>query len=550
MLSLITLALAGSFAHAQVDIRVNAQESVRPFQHIWSFFGYDEPNYTYMKDGQKLLGELGRMSPVPVFIRAHNLLTTGEGVHALKWGSTNAYTEDANGNPVYDWKIVDRIFDTFKEKGVKPLVEIGFMPKALSTQPEPYQHQFPKTTIKGGWAYPPKDYKKWADLVHAWVKHCVERYGKAEVESWYWEVWNEPDIIYWQSTREEYEKLYDYASDALKRALPTAKIGGPHSTGPANDNAAAFLKGFLQHTSNGKNHATGKTGSALDYIAFHPKGQPEIVNGEVRMGISRQLRSIDRGMGIVASFPQYKNTPIILGESDPEGCAACGVRTHPQNAYRNGPLYGAYSAVTTDRTIELAAKHGVNIRGAVTWAFEFENQPYFDGFRTLASNGIDKPVLNVFRMLGLMGSMQLKAESNGRIALDDLLTKGAREKAEVSALAAREERAVSVMVWNYHDDNLPAASEDVRLAVGSLPAAAKRVLVSHYRMDEAHSNAYAVWKAMGSPQEPNPSQYKKLDDAGQLGLLHSPEWKTVADGKVSLQFSLPRHGVSLLRLSW
>ena len=121
------------------------------------------------------------------------------------------------------------------------------------------------------------------------------------------------------------------------------------------------------------------------------------------MGISNQLRSVARGFEIVASFPELKSLPIIIGESDPEGCAACSVHFHPQNGYRNGTMYSSYTAASFARKHDLAARHQVNFEGAVTWAFEFEDQPYFDGFRDLASNGIGKPVLNVFRMFGLMG---------------------------------------------------------------------------------------------------------------------------------------------------
>ncbi|MCK7554910.1 hypothetical protein MKQ70_07785 [Chitinophaga sedimenti] len=99
-----------------------------PLKHIWAWFGYDEPNYTYMKDGKKLLSELAALSPVPVYVRAHNLMNTGDGEAALKWGSTNMYTEDKDGNPIYNWRIVDAIFDTYIERKMKPLAQIGFMP--------------------------------------------------------------------------------------------------------------------------------------------------------------------------------------------------------------------------------------------------------------------------------------------------------------------------------------------------------------------------------------------------------------------------------------
>jgi xylan 1,4-beta-xylosidase len=552
---ILFVALLSELSSGQVErvsIRVDATKSKGPMKPIWSFFGYDEPNYTYMTDGKRLLSELAALSPVPVFVRTHNLLTTGDGTAALKWGSTNAYTEDEAGRPRYDWTIVDRIFDTYLERGMKPLVEIGFMPEALSTKPQPYRHEWgidkSYNTIYTGWAHPPRDYAKWAELVYQWVRHTVEKYGRAEVESWYWELWNEPDIGYWQGTPEEYLKLYDFTATAVKRALPTAKIGGPHVTGPNGTRTQQFLRNFLEHCLRGKNYATGQTGSPIDYIGFHAKGAPRVVEGHVRMGISNQLRAISNGFQIVATFPELRSTPIIIGESDPEGCAACSSRLHPQNAYRNGTMYSSYTAAQIARTYELADLHGVNLLGSVTWAFEFEDQPYFDGFRDLATNGIDKPVLNVFRMLGQMGRERLAVESTGAMTLEAIRDTGVRGKPEVNALASRAERAISVLVWNYHDDDLPAPPSEVEVIVEGL--AVGRTLLHHYRVDAEHSNSYEVWKKMGSPPQPSPEQYKQLERAGQLQLLGSPEWLSAANGRLTLRFSLPRQGVSLLKLTW
>src|SRR5688572_6352039 len=137
-----TLVWAQVPSSQQTSITVNLEKTIGPMDPVWAWFGYDEPNYTYMKDGKKLLSEIAALSPVPVYVRAHNLLTTGDGTPALKWGSTNAYTEDQNGNPVYNWTIVDKIFDTYIERGMKPLAQIGFMPEALSSKPQPYQHHW------------------------------------------------------------------------------------------------------------------------------------------------------------------------------------------------------------------------------------------------------------------------------------------------------------------------------------------------------------------------------------------------------------------------
>ena len=535
-----------------VKVQIDIRDSLGPMTPMWAFFGYDEPNYTYMKDGQKLLSELAELSPVPVYVRAHNLLTSGDGTPALKWGSTNAYTERPDGTPQYDWTIVDRIFDTYIKRKMKPLVEIGFMPEALSTKPQPYKHDWAPganyNRIYTGWAYPPKDYDKWRDLVTEWVRHSVDRYGRREVESWYWEVWNEPDIGYWQGTPEEFQKLYDYAADGVKRGLPTARVGGPHMTGPNGARTQKLLREFLEHCLRGTNHATGKIGSPLDFVAFHAKGAPRVVDGHVRMGMSNQLRAISNGFEIVASFPELRKTPIIIGESDPEGCAACSVKTNPENAYRNGTMYSSYTAAQIARTYELADLHGVNLLGAVTWAFEFEEQPYFAGFRDLATNGIDKPVLNVFRMLGMMGGSRLRVRSSSASSVQDIRDNGVRAAPDIYALASLRGRDVAVLVWNYHDDDLPAAVANVNVRLEGM--AAGRPTLTHYRVDTEHANAYEAWKKMGSPQPPSAAQYDSLEKAGKLATLGRPERMTVKDGSLDVSVTLPRQAVSLLRITY
>lgn len=536
-----------------VEIQVDAARRMGPLTPIWRYYGYDEPNYTYGRDGRKLLTELAAMHSGPVYVRMHNLLTSGDGTPALKWGSTNAYTEDAQGKPCYDWTIIDRIFDTLIQRRMKPLVEIGFMPEALSTKPVPYQHKWapnqPYSRIESGWAYPPRDYAKWAELVRQWVLHSVQRYGRQEVESWLWEVWNEPNIMYWQGTPEEYQKLYDYSVDAVKRALPTAKVGGPHSTGPGGAKSAEYLRSFLTHVVEGVNYATGKKGSPLDFVAFHAKGRPAFLEGRVRMGSEFQLRDLDRGFATVASFPALQHLPVIIGESDPEGCAACSASSnYPQNAYRNGTVYASYTAAMFARHLDLAARHGVHLQGAVTWAFEFENQPYFDGFRDLATNGIDKPVLNVFRMFGRMGGDRVAVRSSGAQELDSMLEKGVKDAPDVAALASLEPRRASVLVWHYHDDDLPGAAAAVALTVSGLPAGPLRL--RHYRVDAAHSNSYEVWKKMGSPQQPTPAQYAELERAGQLQELAPAQTVKTSHGQAAVRFDLPRQGVSLLEFEW
>lgn len=557
LISLVALFLlsAGASCRAQqtlqsVQIQVFADRPDGALPPVWNYFGYDEPNYTYAPNGQKLLRELAALSPQPVYIRTHNLLTSGDGSASLKWGSTNVYTEDSASNPVYDWTILDRIFDTFHAAGVKPLVEIGFMPKALSTHPDPYRHNFPQGSIYTGWAYPPKDYQKWSGLVFQFVHHLRARYGDPEVKTWLWEVWNEPDIDYWKGTPEEFFKLYDFSVDAVLRALPEARVGGPDSTGAAYPKAAEFLRAFLDHCAHQKNYATGKIGTRLDFISFHPKGSPKWMGDHVQMGIARQLASIQAGFKIVSSFNEWRNTPIILGESDPEGCAACSAKNNPQNSYRNGPLYAVYEAETLFHTLELARIEHANLLGSVTWAFEFENQPYFEGFRELATNGVDKPVLDAFRMFGLLGRERVQVRSSGALLTADVVRDGVRGHPEINAIASRSDHEISILLWNYHDEDLPAPTAPINLAITGLPSTAARGLLEHFRVDTSHSNSFAAWNQMGSPQTPSPEQYEKLEAAGQLQLLDSPAWISINEHSAHLSFALPRQTVSLIRIRW
>ena len=536
-----------------VVINVDLAAGKGPLNPIWNWFGYDEPNYTYMKDGKKLLTELAEAHPIPVHVRTHSLLVTGDGQPALKWGSTNAYTEDESGNPIYDWTIVDRIFDTYIERGMKPMPQIGFMPEALSSNPDPYRHYWKPgddyNDVYTGWAYPPNDYEKFAALVYEWVNHSVARYGKEEVESWYWELWNEPNIGYWKGTTEEYIKLYDYTADAVKRALPTAKIGGPEVTGPGGAGAEKFLRAFLDHVSSGKNYVTGKKGSPLDFVTFHAKGAPRVVDGVVQMGIRNQLNDIESGFRILQSYPEFKHLPVIIGESDPEGCAACSEAAYPHYAYRNGTMYSSYTAASFARKLDIAEHHNTDLLGAVSWSFEFEDQPWFAGFRDLATNGVDKPVLNVFRMFGMMTGDRVAVSGNLNYDFQKILESGVRGSLrDINALAAKDQSHAAIMVWNYHDKDTIGPPAPVTVNIQGIPAG--KAYLQHYRIDHEYSNSYEGWKKMGSPQQPSEAQIRELERAGQLQLLESPQWLATENGAATITFDLPQQGVSLLRLNW
>jgi xylan 1,4-beta-xylosidase len=308
------------------------------------------------------------------------------------------------------------------------------------------------------------------------------------------------------------------------------------------------MRDFFEHCLHGTNAAPGKQGAPLDSLSFHAKGAPRFVDKHVRMGISNQLRDINAAFALIAKYPELKPKPIIIGESDPDGCAAC---QGPQLGYRNTTMYSSYTAAAFARKYDLADRHGVNLEGALTWAFTFEDQPLFAGFRQLATGGIDLPVLNVFRMMGKMSGQRLATRSSAEIPLDDLMKSGVRGPTpDVAALAALDTNRLSVLIWPHHDADLPGPAAAIDLSLSHLPAGATNATLHHYRIDHDHSNAFTAWQTMGSPQKPPPAQYAHRERAGQLPPLAAPTPVAINNGSATLHLTLPRQGVSLLVLEW
>jgi xylan 1,4-beta-xylosidase len=270
------------------------------------------------------------------------------------------------------------------------------------------------------------------------------------------------------------------------------------------------------------------------------------------MGIAAHLRDVRDGFELVASYPEYRSTPIVIGESDPDGCAACSAAVYPQNAYRNSALYASYLAASFARKQMLADRHGVNLEGVLTWAFEFEDQPIFAGFRVMAtSGGVNVPAFNTFRMLGRMGGQRLAVTSTHEVPLDTMLATGVRgTQPDVTAIAARDGNETTVLAWHYHDDDVPGPDAAITFTLRGLPARrAAGVQVVQYRVDDRHSNAFTAWQRMGSPATPTAQQLATLRAAGQLHSIGPPEPVTVSDGLALVRTRLPRQGVALLVIS-
>ena len=540
------------------QIHVDAGQWLGELPHNWNYIGYDEINYTYTPEGQALLAKFQALQEKPYYVRAHHLLCTGNGHGFYKWGSTNAYIEDEVGNPIYNWEIVDLVFDTILRYQGKPFVEIGFMPLHLA-DPAHYdasQDNWRLTKYQEyGWACPPKDYQKWYNLIFNLVQHCAERYGVAEISSWYWELWNEPDIFYWRGTLEEFNKLYDYTAAAVKAACPTARVGGPNPTNPdPKRKSAEYLDKFLDHCANGINSYTGQPGTPLDFVSFHVKGGGYRADPRHRKqkppSVQQILRDTQTGYAIISKYPAYAQLECVLSEIDPDGWAAGGAWDNINLNFRNTEYYPSFVAAAFDKVSKFAKAQQWDLR-LLTWAFMFVGERCFEGTRAFSTQGIDKAILNLFRIYAKMGNQEVRFTSSDAkepLAYTDLW--GSDEGSDLSGFATLAgNNQLAVLIYNHHDDWDRRAEQTVALTVENLPLAGAEVMLHHYRIDQSHSNAYAEWVRQGKPIYPAAGQQAALQARAGLELLEAPRTIELQAGKIQLNFTLPVHGVSLLVFS-
>ncbi len=539
-----------------INIKVDAGRIIGELPHNWNFIGYDEINYTYTPEGQALLGKFGALQGEHYYVRVHHLFCTGNGHGFYKWGSTNAYLEDYRGRPIYTWDIVDLTLDTILKSGCKPFIELGFMPQQLA-DPKHYdlstEDWMQRNYRAYGFASPPKDYQKWYELIFELARHCIERYGIDEVKSWYWELWNEPDLdYYWLGTIEEFNRLYDYTAAAVKAVHPELRIGGPGTTNPIQGSRSAeFLDKFLDHCVNGHSDYTGQRGTPLDFVSFHVKGGGYRADlrphGQTPPSRKQILSHIQVGYEIIVKYPGLAQLECVLSEIDPDGWAAGGAWDNPVLNFRNTEYYPSFVAATFDRVTRFGQQHQWDVK-LLSWAFLFVGERCFEGTRAFSTQGIDKAILSLFRMYEKMGSQQVRFESSAAkdpLTYTDICGRG--EDADISGFATLSDNTLSILIYHQHDDWGATGEVEITLEVENLPFLNDLVFV-HYRIDGEHSNAYAEWVRQGKPIYPTPEQYAAIKTRDGLEMLEPPQKLTVNGSKINLKFPLPVHGISLLSI--
>lgn len=537
----------------KVIVEVDSSKSAGKLAHTWNYIGYDECNYTHSPGGEELIAKFGNLEK-PYYMRAHHMLCTGNLHGFYKWGSTNVYIEDENGTPTYNFDLIDEMCDIWLLNDCKPFFEIGFMPRDLADPRKAENGEFYQIAYgiseyqRIGWAMPPKDYQKWYDLIHALVSHCVERYGKTEIESWYFEMWNEPDIFYWHGTCDEFCKLYDYTEAAIHDVLPTARFGGPATCGTRSldTNASVFLRKFLEHVKSGKNYCTGNVGTRIDFTSFHTKGggyRFDMLAQKQLPSVKVFLENVKTEFSIIKELG-FDNLECVLSEADPDGWAAGGRFDNFNLNFRNTEYYASYTASAYKNLYDLAESLNADIR-PLAWAFMFEGERCFEGTRTFSTQGIDKAMMNLFKFYSMMGENRVSLKS-GR-DLDPLTYKddfGTAEGSEIDGWATASDDSVEVLLYCHHDDW--DIGDEFEIEFSALMPFEGKARLRHYRIDETHSNAYAEWERQGCPNYPDAEQYVAIKQRDSLEFCEAPQMKLVNEGKLTHRFKLPTHGISLL----
>ena len=541
---------------ASATIRVDAAADRGTLERIWESIGFDEINWTYTPTGKRLLKTFNEFSGGGYFVRPHYAFNSGSGFGIPHWGSGNVYHEDADGNPYYDFTIVDQTYDAIINAGHHVLVELAFTPRDLLPDEAADLVVVPSPTVysnyeAGAWAYPPRDYAKWAGLIEAHVRHCLERYGEQEVNSWLWELWNEPDISYWRGTPQEFYDLYTVTAEAVRNVLPQGKVGGPAVTGGGVD----FLRGFLERTS--------ATGAPLDFVSFHTKGSaftPWRVYGATgapapekqNPSANKMLFEIRRMLRLIGEFEEYRSLPAIVDECDAGVPAHYSVYDNANFQFQNTEYYPVFQVKLFKKILDMNKVEPVSVKLATSWSFYFEGERYFEGTRAfLTAGGIEKPLLNAYRMLAKLGARRIEADSSAMWSITGLDGAGGRSMPEeVDALASKDEDGtVAILVWRHTDDQYQTDEGETAVDIAVSGLDGSRYTVRHFRIDETHSNSHTVWRSLGSPQDPTDEELDLIRSRQGLEEFGEEASITPTSGAASFHLEMSLPAVSLLTLT-
>jgi xylan 1,4-beta-xylosidase len=467
-------------SHPAETVPVDLHAKGQPFPHFWEqMFGSGRAALALRESYRNDLRAVKSVTDFK-YVRFHAIFHEEVGV----------YDEDASGQPIYNFSYVDQIYDGLLKDGVRPFVELSFMPKKLAAANDLHPFWY-KPNVS-----PPKDYNRWSELIEQFAKHLIARYGIEEVSQWYFEVWNEPNLDFWAGSPKEqtYYQLYDTTVRALKNVSPRLRVGGPATA------QAAWADRFIQHTT--------ENNVPVDFLSSHVYGND---SAKDVFGIDEHIprtqmvcRAVKKVHDQIQASSRPK-LPLIWTEYNASYMNEIDVT----DSIYMGP-WMADTIRQCDGMTEMMSY----------WTFSdvFEEQgvvkrPFYGGYGLIAEDGLPKPAFNAFKMLHHLGDVRLPESA------DDIL------------VTRRKDGSFVIAVWNLSAPEASGEPKDVNLQFDSL-AGNHRATV--YRLDADHGSLTNAYVAMGSPVYPTQAQIQSLKAAAQLP---APESTTVHNGSLALHLT-------------
>ncbi len=491
-LYLVVLALLPLSVLAQTPaetIAIDADGPSHPFPHFWEqMFGSGRAILSLRDSYRRDLRSVREITELH-YVRFHAILDDDVGI----------YGEDKQGHPIYNFSYVDQIYDGLLANNVKPFVELSFMPYQLAARPD----------LQAFWYHPnispPKDYAKWDDMITQFIKHLVDRYGMDEVASWYFEVWNEPNLDFWSGTprQESYFELYDHTARDIKAVSPRLRVGGPATA------QAAWVDAMIKHAA--QSHVP------LDFVSTHVYGNDKASD------VFHTSENIPRDQMVCRAVKKVHDEikasalpdlPLIWSEFN--------AAYDNQVAVTDSIYMAPWLAATISQCDGLTQMMSY-------WTFSdvFEEQgivkePFYGGFGLVAAGGIPKPSFYAFQVLHHLGDQRIENDSQ-----DVLVTKTSGG-------------ALVIALWNVVNPGSTGAPRRVKLDIkGVKPDSGIRV----DRVDAEHGNTLVLYEKMGKPRYPTQTQIRELREQSQLAYSEYDELK---DGSLTLE--VPVNGLVVLHV--
>ena len=489
----LALGLFQATASAQAQepapaIMIDASAPAHPFPHFWEhIFGSGRANLSLRESYRDDLRSVKQITDFQ-YVRFHGILLDENGV----------YSEDAQGQPVYNFSYVDQIYDGLLRNGVRPFVELSFMPRQLAARNAPHPFWYKPNVA------PPKDWDKWDNLINKFTQHLVDRYGVDEVAKWYFEVWNEPNLDFWagEPKQSTYFELYDHTAGAIKRVSQRLRVGGPATA------QAAWADAFIEHCA--ANHIP------VDFVSTHVYGNDtaqDVFGTKENIPRDRMVCSAVKKVHDQIKASPLPDLPLIWSEFNASYKAELDV---------TDALYMAPWLADTIRQCDGL----VDEMSYWTFSDVFEEQgvvkqPFYGGFGLVAVGGIPKPSYNAFKLLHLLG--------NERIALD----------ADSALLTRRGDGTLVLALWNLFPPGQSGPAKTETLQFKGVKA--RHAYIS--RVDDTHGDVLPAYEKMGSPAYPTAAQLQDLTKSAELA---APEKQALKSGELTI--TIPPDGLVVIEV--